>query len=481
MKIKSHHHTLENLSEREQRVILQLAGECLAAQAQGRTARVSRHHLGELAQHTVFGCFVTARIDGALRGCCGFVGHEAALPKAVKHAAERTACDDHRFEPIAPEELASLHLDVWLLFEPEPIAARGEARREAVQIGRHGLQVVHGAHRGVLLPSVAIDHDFDAETFLNHTCRKAGLSPEDWKRDDVEVYTFTGVKIGGDMPAEALAPAPEEALDVRPAAVAGAFYPGDPAALARLVDRLLEGEPVERRRRAAVMIPHAGLKYSGRVAAEVLRRTEIPSTAIILCPKHTRLGANWAIAPHHAWEIPGGQMRADVVLARKIANAIPGLEIDADAHAEEHAIEVELPLLQRLAPRTNVVGVALGRVSYSDCRRFAQGLARVLRQCEEQPLVVISSDMNHFADDDTTRRLDDLALRCIDRLDPEGLLRTCRENEISMCGVIPAVIVMETLRELGQLRRSERIAYATSGDVSGDRSRVVGYAAVAFE
>ena len=277
--------------------------------------------------------------------------------------------------------------------------------------------------------------------------------------------------------AVATVPRPHRGPAVRPAAVAGSFYDADPEALARTVGRLLEGE-----RRAeewpAAMVPHAGLRYSGRVAADVLRRLRLPKTILVLGPKHTTLGVDWAVAPHQTWALPGGSVESDFVLARQLCQAIPGLEMDAAAHQREHAVEVELPLLARLAPEARVVGVVVGNGDLDSCRRFAEGLADVLRQRSEPPLLLISSDMNHFAGDAETRRLDALALAALERGDPEGLYETVRRQHISMCGVLPAVIVLETLRLLGRFRRAERVAYATTADVTGDTSRVVGYAGV---
>src|SRR5262249_37734273 len=169
----------------------------------------------------------------------------------------------------------------------------------------------------------------------------------------------------------------------------------------------------------AAMAPHAGLIYSGHVAAAVLNRLEIPRTAIIIGPKHTPLGMEWAVAPHQTWELPLGRIASDPALARRLAKAIPGLALDALAHQQEHAIEVELPFLARLAPEPRVVGIAIGQGDLAGCRRFADGLADVLRQCDERPLLLISSDMNHFATDEENRRLDELALAALERLDPE--------------------------------------------------------------
>lgn len=275
-------------------------------------------------------------------------------------------------------------------------------------------------------------------------------------------------------------PVAQQGPQIRPAALAGAFYPGNAAELAAMVDDLLAGPAVDPKPWPAIMAPHAGLRYSGRLAAEVLRRTQIPDTVIVIGPKHTRLGVDWAVAPHDAWALPGGQVASDPQLARELVAAIPGLQLDAAAHQQEHAIEVELPLIARLAPQAKVVGIAIGAGDLERCRHFAMGLASVLRQRKDRVLLVISSDMNHFATDRENRRLDELALQAMETSDPARLLEVVRSNQISMCGVLPAVIVMETLRQLGTLGEIKRVGYATSADVSGDTSRVVGYAAMTF-
>lgn len=275
------------------------------------------------------------------------------------------------------------------------------------------------------------------------------------------------------------APRPVAGPATRPAAAAGTFYPADAAQLGRMVDSLLEGE-----RKAepwpAAMVPHAGLIYSGRLAANVLKRIRIPRTVIVLGPKHTPFGMDWAVAPHETWTFPGGQLASDLELAHALARAIPGLELDAAAHQREHGVEVELPLLAGLAPATRVVGIAIGTGDLAACRRFAAGLAGVVRQCDEQPLLLVSSDMNHYATDAENRRLDAMALAALDGLDPAAVYETVTDNHISMCGVLPAVIVLEALRLLGGGKMAERVGYATSADVSGDTSRVVGYAGMLF-
>lgn len=212
----------------------------------------------------------------------------------------------------------------------------------------------------------------------------------------------------------------------------------------------------------------------------VLRRLKIPRTVIILGPKHTPQGMESAVAPHQTWTFPGGSLESDFLLAHQLCETIPGLEMDAMAHQREHAIEVELPLLARLAPHARVVGLAIGSGDLASCQRFAEGLASVLKERADRPLLLISSDMNHYATDAENRRLDALALAALERLDPTDVYETVTQNRISMCGLVPAVIVLQTLRMLGGLHKTERVGYATSADVTGDPSRVVGYAGMLF-
>src|SRR5207253_1334271 len=128
-------------------------------------------------------------------------------------------------------------------------------------------------------------------------------------------------------------------------AQAGRFYPADVRELNALVDRCLAGPSFEKVNAPAVMVPHAGLVYSGKIAADVLKRISIPNRVIVLGPKHTASGVEWAVAPQAAWSIPGAKLAADRELAAQLCQQTPGLQLDAAAHAQEHAIEVELPFL----------------------------------------------------------------------------------------------------------------------------------------
>ena len=132
------------------------------------------------------------------------------------------------------------------------------------------------------------------------------------------------------------------------------------------------------------------------------------------------------------------------------------------------------------APQVRVVGITVGDSTLPELLRFGAAMSVVLRDLPERPLLIVSSDMNHFADDQETRRLDRLALDAIATLDPEALYETAQGNRISMCGMSACVAALETLRRLGSLSRCEPVGYATSAESSGDTRRVVGYAGLLF-
>ena len=657
------------LTTEQEEALLQAAGRRVTAAVTLAQPERLEEVLGEVGSKQVLGAFVSLKRAGQLRSCCGFLGHSMPLFDALDHAAVRAAKDDPRFPPISPTELEHLDMEVWLLWGLEPVAAHGEDRLEAVVIGKHGLQIVRGQSRGLLLPGVAVEHKYDSRQFLQQVCHKAGLPKDAWKDDDTTLLTFEGYAIegrldppdaaesgrapGGPTDAEltalanfarqnlvalchgatpsfylpggfdgsvcglaikirapgagdkvecsrvglrsdaplqstlfdlvkaaanslsarridprslatavlglsvfwdpamqgsvadpklegvdsrrravmvvsgskwALAYDPQSSPDelvkeavekgrfpdpssgalfslatastepktsvsnvappqagpsLRPPAVAGRFYPGDPAELDRTIDELLP-EGSEPQEWSGAMVPHAGWMYSGRLAAEVFSRLKIPSKVIIVSPKHNQEGAGWAVAPHGTWSLPGRDVESDTELAQQLAKAVTGLELDAVAHAREHSIEVQLPLLARLSPETRVVGIAIHGGDLAALGRFADQLAGVIGNMSDRPLLVISSDMNHHASDQDTRRLDRLALDAMEDLDPARLYETVRDNRISMCGMMPAVLVMETLRRLDCLNRCESVGYATSGDVTQDTRQVVGYAGMLF-
>lgn len=653
---------LVQLTEEQQQRLLVYTASVIKAACLETTPR---DDLGDLEELPVMGVYVSLKRRGRLRGCCGSFGKAGSLGGVLRDAAQRTTQEDPRFPPVSRIELAHLDLEVWLLFGGDRITEEGEARIQAITVGRHGLGVVREQNRGLLLPGVAVENQWDAEEFLNQVCIKAQLPPSAWREANTQLRRFEGVAYQGRILSETEAraypptgllydldqlstctqfytqalgalvagqtpelvcatvpdqtvhgvivnirtpdgrelsasrlepravfplqatlgqlcqrmaehlrtvsqpgsygfdltllydpalhgtvaepdlaglepreraiyvlernrscliyhaeasvedlfnrtvqlaqvretqqavvvsfqaqstrsvtavqsiPVPRSGPEIRPPAVAGKFYPADPAELQQALDPLLDGE-VERRPATAALVPHAGWRFCGKLAGEVLKRIEWPRTVIVLSPKHTRLGVDWAVAPHQTWAFPGGRVASNANLAKRLSEAIPGLLLDAGAHREEHGIEVELPLIARLAPETQVVGITIGYGNLEQCDRVAAGLATVLAELEEIPLLLISSDMNHFASDTQTRALDTVALEALEQLDPDALFHTVRRQHISMCGLLPAVVVLKTLHRLDRLKQAERVGYATTADVTGDPNRVVGYAGMLF-
>jgi len=261
-------------------------------------------------------------------------------------------------------------------------------------------------------------------------------------------------------------------------AVSGQFYPGTAPGLSRAL--LAITREVEAREPAiGVVAPHAGYVYSGAVAGEVFSSVRVPGRAVLFCPNHTGIGEDAAIMSHGAWRMPWGDVPIDEDLAALLENACPLLREDASAHLREHAIEVQLPFLHRFRPDVRIVPVALGRLSLDECRALGENVADAIAEDSERPLLVASSDMSHYVPDAVARRKDRMAIDRMLALDPEGLYRTVRTERISMCGVVPATVVLFAARRLGATS-ARLIRYATSGDVSREFDQVVGYAGLAF-
>jgi len=263
-------------------------------------------------------------------------------------------------------------------------------------------------------------------------------------------------------------------------AVAGQFYPGNPKELSALVDRYTKQEKSQSKMRVrACLVPHAGYIYSGGVAGAVFSRISLPEKILLIGVRHYPRGEALAILSEGAWRTPLGDVPIDAPLAAKLRKECPGLREDSVAHSREHSLEVELPFLQFLNPHFSFVPVAVGTLRFEELKETGEGIARVLGEKEEEILIVTSSDMNHYEDDVTTRRKDKQAIEQLLKLNAQGLYDVCRREEISMCGLGPAIVMLTAMNSLG-VGKAELIRHATSGDVSGDRDAVVGYAGMTF-
>jgi AmmeMemoRadiSam system protein B len=263
---------------------------------------------------------------------------------------------------------------------------------------------------------------------------------------------------------------------VRPAAVAGKFYPSDPDLLRQSIENYLP-EHAEKVSALGCMVPHAGYMYSGHVAGAVLGRLKLPQRFIILGPNHTGRGEPLAIMSRGGWATPLGEAQIDRALAAELVAEFDLLTEDAEAHRTEHALEVELPFLQVLEPGFTFVPIAIGTHRIDVLSELGKAIARVIARQNDQVLVIASSDMNHYATDPVTREKDALAIAPILARDPRALHELVVRKKISMCGLGPAVAMLTAVNEL-DAKGAELVKYATSADVSGDRSYCVGYAGV---
>jgi MEMO1 family protein len=267
---------------------------------------------------------------------------------------------------------------------------------------------------------------------------------------------------------------------LRQAAVAGRFYPGDPEDLrAEALTYLSQARPADQVpvRALGCIAPHAGYMYSGHVAGAVFARVEVPERCVVMCPNHTGMGRALAVMSEGAWETPLGDVAIDHGLAEALKREFPALQEDSAAHRAEHAAEVELPFLLLRQPELRFVPIALGTGQFEALDQLGKALARVIAAQDGPTLIVASSDMNHYESDTVTRAKDHRAIERILSLDPRGLFEVVTQQDISMCGFGPAVAMLTAARELGA-KSAELVKYATSGDVSGDRDMVVGYAGV---
>jgi AmmeMemoRadiSam system protein B len=263
-------------------------------------------------------------------------------------------------------------------------------------------------------------------------------------------------------------------------AVAGRFYPDDPASLRSLVESLLAEAPGESAPARGAIVPHAGLVYSGACAARVFRRLALPPLVVVLAPNHT--GRCTAPGGASAWiggafATPLGRVTVDHAFLSRLAERCSLVMHDPAAHRAEHAVEVELPFLQVCSPAALLAPLVLAFDDWESCERLAGELAATVAEWPAPVLLLASSDMTHYEPAAQAERKDRLALEAVRRLDGRALLDTCRRQQVTMCGRAPAAVVLEATRRLGATQ-AELVDYRHSGWVTGDDDSVVGYAGV---
>ncbi|HMK55096.1 MAG TPA: AmmeMemoRadiSam system protein B [Dissulfurispiraceae bacterium] len=259
-------------------------------------------------------------------------------------------------------------------------------------------------------------------------------------------------------------------------AVAGQFYNGSPDRLARQVEQYMIHDSIKEKV-MAIVSPHAGLMYSGHVAGAVYSAIKVPKTYLLLGPNHSGLGPGISMMSAGEWEIPTATFRLDSELAAKIKARVPSVSEDTQAHLYEHSLEVQLPFIAHSSGDCRILPVTFMRATIDDCAAVGRGIADAVRSVGYEVVIVASSDMSHYEQDSVARKLDRMAIEEILDLNPEGLYSVVMREKISMCGIIPATVMLYAALELGA-SEARLVKYATSGETSGDFERVVGYAGI---
>ena len=261
---------------------------------------------------------------------------------------------------------------------------------------------------------------------------------------------------------------------LRQPAVANRFYPGSPTKLAKTIEDLKPKDAITPKKAHAIVCPHAGYAYSGKLACRTIASASLPETIIIIGPNHHGRGTQAAVSTKN-WQMIPDVVPINKDLASRLISASPHLSENETAHIFEHSLEVQVPLLQVYQDNLQIVPIAVSQISYPMCREIGTAIASVIKDLENWPLILASTDMSHFESREVGSVKDQIALECVEKLDDKGLYETVYDKRISMCGVIPVTITLIAAKLLGATT-AELVGYTDSGEVSGDTDQVVGYA-----
>ncbi len=263
---------------------------------------------------------------------------------------------------------------------------------------------------------------------------------------------------------------------------AGAWYPAGREALKALVDRSFSEAPVveTKTRVVALVCPHAGLRYSGRIAAAAYRLVRgAPFDRVLVVGPYHRGGTTLSIGDVRDVETPLGVVSIDHEIVEALTELDPDLRSAALDIEREHSIEIQFPWLQRALPGALVAPLFMGSSSDDTLSRATAAIVHAVSRAPGNVLLVASSDLSHFHDRAEASRLDAVLLAELERADPRALRRRLRDNPGHACGGGPIVSVLEAALSLGA-SRVRIVAYGDSGEASGDLSSVVGYGAAAI-
>ncbi len=268
---------------------------------------------------------------------------------------------------------------------------------------------------------------------------------------------------------------------IRKSAIAGSWYPGNPALLRKDIEKYIDNVTAEApdEKVVGIVSPHAGYMYSGQVAAHAYRllKGKIYDTVVVIGPSHRAFFKGASIYDRGGYETPLGIVPVDMETAEKIRSQSGMISFVPDAHRQEHSVEIQLPFLQVALGEFSFVPVVMGVQDEKTCRELAGAIAEAVK--DKDALIVGSSDLSHFKGYEKTVKMDFLVLDHMKKMDPGGLLEDLEKGACEACGGGPIAVTMMVAEQLGA-DGSKVLEYANSGDVTGDRGSVVGYAAAVF-
>lgn len=265
---------------------------------------------------------------------------------------------------------------------------------------------------------------------------------------------------------------------IRRPVVAGQFYPSSARELKNQIEAFIDKQAVGSDV-IACMLPHAGYAYSGSVAAQTISRINIKSKIILLGPNHTGYGARYSIMAEGSWQTPLGEIKIDAALAGQILKHSKHLQSDDEAHMFEHSLEVELPFLQYFKNDFEIVPITLLSDDFETLKEIGEGIASTIKEGDinNSTMIIASSDMTHYEPQGQAEKKDKAAIEAILELNAGKLMKRVQQLNISMCGYAPVITMISAAKILGA-KTAKLIKYQTSGDVTGDKSSVVGYAGI---
>lgn len=259
-------------------------------------------------------------------------------------------------------------------------------------------------------------------------------------------------------------------MTMRTCAVAGMFYPRDPSHLEQLLEKFFSVSPGAANS-MGIVSPHAGYIYSGEVAARAFSTIspDFSGTFVVIGPSHRGYINCVSKVP---WETPLGVVDNDTAFVESL-----DIETDEFSHRDEHSLEVQMPFIKYRFPRAQIAPVMMGQQDYPSAIRLAEKIGAAIQQTHRDVRIVASSDFSHYVPEDTAKSNDLYAIEPLKTLDIPEFYRRIAERGVSACGYGPIAAMVTACRHLGA-KKAQLIRYATSGDVTGDRHEVVGYAAI---